>query len=147
MTKKDGPRSVSRRKLVRLASTSALTVVAGSVVTGCTVLDALDADRYAVTITGGGRYEPTTLTVPVGATVVWRNMDEVPHSVANDPDALEDSSRVSMPDGAEPLDSGDIMTGDRFSHTFTVAGTYVYTCGNHPGENTIGTVTVEEDGG
>lgn len=141
----DGHRSVSRRSLLRLGGTSVATVMIGALAAGCTLLDAIDDDRYSVTMTDGSRYEPTVLTVPVGATVVWRNLAERPHTATADPDLLDDPSRVSLPDGAEPWDSGDILTGEQWAYTFTRPGTYIYGCQYHQGDGMIGTVTVESD--
>lgn len=60
---------------------------------------------------------PTTLTIPVGTKVTWINHDDVPHIVMN-----TDKSFVS------PV----LDTDERFSHTFTTTGTYVYYYSIHP---------------
>jgi plastocyanin len=57
------------------------------------------------------------VTVPVGATVTWVNGDDVPHTVV----ATDKSFRSKVLD-----------TDDRFSFTFTRAGTYDYFCSIHP---------------
>lgn len=138
-----GHRRFTRRKVLRAGSRSAAAIVAASLVAGCTVLEARDDDRYVVEITTRARYEPSGLTVPVGTTVVWRNMDEIPHTATTDPNLLPDPTRTSIPDGAEVWDSGEIMPGDRWTYTFTVPGTYVYGCQYHQADGMVGTVTVE----
>ncbi len=70
----------------------------------------------AVTI-GNFTFAPATLTVPAGATVTWANGDDIPHTVA----AVDKSFRSKVLD-----------TGDRYSFTFTKAGTYEYFCSIHP---------------
>jgi plastocyanin len=64
-------------------------------------------------------FEPPTLTVAVGATVVWTNRDDDPHTVtgADDP----------TPFASPPLD-----TGETFSFRFEKPGTYRYFCSIHP---------------
>ena len=61
---------------------------------------------------------PATLTVPVGATVTWINRDDVPHTVVS-----TDKKTIVSP----ALD-----TDEKFSFTFTAAGTNDYFCSVHP---------------
>lgn len=62
-------------------------------------------------------YSPMSLTVPVGATVTWKNLDGEPHTV------------VSV-DGA--FRSQALDQNDTYSFTFKKAGTYKYVCSIHP---------------
>lgn len=62
-------------------------------------------------------FGPTTLSIPVGATITWTNHDDVPHVIASD-DKLFKSNALD--------------TDDRFSFTFTKPGTYNYYCAMHP---------------
>jgi plastocyanin len=62
-------------------------------------------------------FAPATATVPVGTTVTWTNHDDIPHNVVSPEQKFK--SRV--------LDTGEV-----FSHTFDVAGTYQYYCSIHP---------------
>ncbi|HKD81829.1 MAG TPA: cupredoxin family copper-binding protein [Candidatus Angelobacter sp.] len=62
-------------------------------------------------------FTPTSITVPVGSTVLWTNHDDIPHTVVS-----EDKSFKS-----KALD-----TDDKFSFTFTKPGTYTYYCSIHP---------------
>ncbi|MEE9181236.1 MAG: plastocyanin/azurin family copper-binding protein, partial [candidate division NC10 bacterium] len=70
-------------------------------------------------------YLPGTLTVVAGTTVTWVNQDLVIHTVTSD---------VGL------FDSGSMRPGDRFSFTFTTAGTFTYRCLPH--EFMRGTVVV-----
>src|SRR5215469_1300613 len=63
-------------------------------------------------------FGPATLTVPVGATVTWTNQDDVPHNVVST-------------DGKD-IKSPVLDTDQKFSYTFTKAGTYDYYCKIHP---------------
>ena len=64
-------------------------------------------------------FSPPTLTVVAGTTVTWINRDDIPHTVVS-----SDDSRV--------FKSKALDTDDRFSFTFTRAGTYSYFCSIHP---------------
>jgi len=72
------------------------------------------------------KFSPSTLTVPVGATVTWTNADSTQHTVTAD-------------DGS--FDSGPPAPGASFSQVFTTAGTFTYHCNIH--SNMTGTVTVQ----
>ena len=62
-------------------------------------------------------FGPSTLTVAVGTTVTWVNRDDIPHTVVSDDKVFK----------SKALD-----TDDKFSYTFTKAGTYAYFCSLHP---------------
>jgi plastocyanin len=66
-------------------------------------------------------FSPTTFTVRVGGTVTWFNGDTVQHSVTTN----------ATPAPPAAFDSGLLDPGARWSHTFTVAGTYEYHCTPH----------------
>lgn len=72
-------------------------------------------------------FSPSTLTVKVGDTVTWTNMDSVGHTVTSD-------------SGSE-LASSTLSNGGSYSHTFTSAGTFSYHCRPHP--TMKATVTVQ----
>ena len=62
-------------------------------------------------------FGPQTLTVPVGATVTWTNRDDIPHTSVS----------------TDGLFKSKVMdTDEKFSYTFTKAGTYPYFCSIHP---------------
>jgi amicyanin len=63
-------------------------------------------------------FMPQTLTVPVGTTVTWINHDDIPHTVLS-----TDKTTIVSP----ALD-----TNEKFSYTFTAAGTNDYYCSVHP---------------
>jgi plastocyanin len=73
-------------------------------------------------------FVPTTLTVKVGAKVVWTNDDSDAHTV------------TSQGSGGA-LNSKAMNTGDTFSYTFTSPGTYSYLCTIHPFMTASVTVT------
>ena len=61
-------------------------------------------------------FGPDTLTVAVNSTVTWVNKDDVPHVIASN-------------DGV--FKSKALDTDDKYSYTFTKAGTYKYECVIH----------------
>ena len=67
-------------------------------------------------------FTPPTLTVAVGATVTWVNRDDIPHTVVSTDDPKVFKSKA-------------LDTDDKFSFTFTKAGTHAYFCSLHPKMN------------
>jgi plastocyanin len=63
-------------------------------------------------------YQPQTFDVSVGGTVVWYNGDTAIHTITSD--------------GSGQFDSGNVLPGNTFRHTFTAAGTFPYHCNPHP---------------
>jgi plastocyanin len=62
-------------------------------------------------------FGPPTITVPVGTTVTWTNSDDIPHTAVSTDGVFK--SKV-------------MDTDEKFSYTFTKAGTYPYYCTIHP---------------
>ena len=62
-------------------------------------------------------FGPQTITVPVGTTVTWTNSDDIPHTSVSTEGVFK--SKV-------------LDTDEKFSYTFTKAGTYPYYCTIHP---------------
>ena len=64
----------------------------------------------------GVKYEPETLTVNRGDTIVWVNKDPFPHTVT----------------AKGAFDSHDIAAGKSWKYTASKAGEYAYICTLHP---------------
>jgi plastocyanin len=62
-------------------------------------------------------FMPMEVSVPVGGSVTWKNLDPEPHT-------------VTSTDGA--FRSAGLDQGDSFTFKFTKAGTYPYICSIHP---------------
>ncbi len=71
----------------------------------------------------GYAYEQQTLEVTAGTTVQWVNQDPAAHT-------------VTFTDGS--VDSGNIGSGQSWSHTFTAPGTYKYYCKPHAYQDDAG---------
>jgi plastocyanin len=85
------------------------------------------AKRVDVTIKSM-QFNPASISIHTGDTVVWTNNDDRDHSVVA---------------GDGTFRSGNIGGGESFEHKFATAGTFAYTCGYHP--RMKGTVTVKSE--
>jgi len=74
----------------------------------------------------GFAYAPRTITIAVGTTVTWRNLDPEPHTVRS---------------GDELVRSGALDQDETYSVRFDKPGTYHYGCSIHP--QMSGTITVQ----
>jgi plastocyanin len=99
--------------------------------------DDAGGDDTASTDDGGGgcdanvcleglAFAPEDVSVAVGETVTWANVDGTDHTVTSDDDTF---------------DSGTLPDGDTFEQTFDEAGAFTYHCAIH--SSMTGTVTVE----
>lgn len=70
-------------------------------------------------------FAPMSLTVAVGSTVTWENLDDEPHTVVSDTGLFR---------------SGALDTKESFSFKFDKAGTYRFSCSIHP--RMAGTIVV-----
>lgn len=62
-------------------------------------------------------FNPQTITVPAGTTIIWINKDDDVHTVVS---------------AEKKFSSGALDTNDKFSFTFNDSGTYNYYCSMHP---------------
>jgi len=104
-------------------------------------------ESAAVTIVKGSyniqqtdNYTPKEITVVLGKNnkVVWKNIDEVAHTVTADPGQ---SGKFTQ----EASRSRFLQAGENFTFVFTKPGTYKYHCEPHPWMK--GTVTVQAAAG
>ena len=73
--------------------------------------------------TADGCFIPSMVTIDIGGEVIWENNDTAAHTITS-------GTAVEGPSGV--FDSGLIMAGSSFSHTFEDAGTFDYFCMVHP---------------
>ena len=118
-----------------------------SVVSMVAIAPSAFADHHMVTVTNAigsstpgcedtnSCFIPNPVTIPMGGTVTWENVDNAAHTVTS-------GSPADGPDGV--FDSSLIMAGGAtFSHTFDDVGTYDYFCMVHPWMQ--GSVIVEDE--
>jgi plastocyanin len=114
-----------RRSAGALAATVALPLLAGSWIGWHGVAAAPAASDVVI---DNYTFGPATLTVPRGTTVTWINKDDDPHTVVSDTDP-------------RLFKSAALDTDEKFTFTFSDAGTFKYFCTIHP--RMQGTVIVQ----
>ncbi|MFA5843943.1 MAG: cupredoxin family copper-binding protein [Coriobacteriia bacterium] len=97
---------------IRMLVLAAAVVVLATLV-GCTGAKS-GSGGSSVSIKGFA-FEPASLKVAKGSTVVWTNNDSVDHTIIG-----------------EGFNSGQIAPSSTFRYKFDKAGTYDYSCGIHP---------------
>jgi plastocyanin len=87
--------------------------------------------QQAAVTAGDNFFQPQSLTVSAGTTVVWTSTGALPHTVTSDTGAF---------------DSGTLNNGGTFQFTFSQPGTYPYYCefhGTSGGVGMAGTIVVQ----
>lgn len=74
------------------------------------------------------------VTVPLGTTIEWQNLDGVQHTATS----------TDVPPGGSSFDSELIGSGGTFSFTPDATGTWTYFCEVHPSQMVGATITVTE---
>ncbi len=119
-----------------------------------------DGTTHTVEMTDGLAFDPDSLTVAPGDTVVFENVGSVGHSVT----AYEEGEDESIPEDAEYWaaggfdseqaardaysatgsieDTGNVPGGESWSHTFETEGTHDYFCIPHEGAGMVGRIEV-----
>ena len=108
------------KKIVYLASVALPVLIAMVLLAAASSSVAANAQPSAATAAvkiDNFVFGPQTLTVPVGTTVTWTNSDDIPHTSVSTEGVFK--SKV-------------LDTDEKFSYTFTKAGTYPYYCTIHP---------------
>ena len=98
-----------KRRALPLAAAAMLLLGIGAYA-GAAAPDAVTIANFA--------FSPTPLTVASGTKVTWTNTDDEPHTVVS-------------ADGGKTFKSAALDTDDKFSFTFSKAGTYKYFCSIH----------------
>lgn len=121
------------------------TTVAG--LAGCSGRDA--AGPREVAMTDDFTFEPTTVSIDVGATVTWRNAGRVDHTVTAYADDIPPEADYFASGGFDSesaarskMSAGLIGPDESYTHAFDVAGRYEYFCIPHESAGMTGTVRV-----
>lgn len=88
-------------------------------------------------------FQPATIEVRAGQTVVWKNSSREVHTVTADPGEATDAQDVELPKGAKRFDSGFLNPTQTYEHTFKTPGTYRYVCTLHEVQRMVGQVIVK----
>ncbi len=132
-------RRISRREFARLATTMAAGGIGLIAASGCVQES---THHHTVKITDTGHFDPGSVKIPVGDSIVWQNKDVLPHTATCDPSKVTQQSDVQLPNGAQPWNSGTIQPGQTWSYQFNTRGTFVYFSIDDEQNNFIGTVVV-----
>ncbi len=98
-------------------------VFAGSVMIALVLLGGVGRSLFAQQATmpevkiDNFSFGPASITVAAGTTVTWINRDDIPHTVVSADSVFK----------SKALD-----TDEKFTYTFSKAGTYSYFCSLHP---------------
>jgi len=117
---------MTKRKLFVALLTAAVLSITVALISNPTNARSEDKPQAAEVRVDNFTFGPQSLTVPVNTTVTWINRDDLPHVIVSN-------------DGV--FRSKALDTDDKFSFTFTKAGTYPYFCGIHP--KMVGKIVVQ----
>ncbi|MDP6659052.1 MAG: cupredoxin domain-containing protein [Candidatus Poseidoniia archaeon] len=101
-------------------------IALAALLAGLALLGSAQAADYEIHINNFA-FDPDEVTIVAGDSVTWYNVDSSSHTVKND---------------TGEFDSGNLASGQEFSHIFQAAGNYSYHCGIH--ETMTGVVHVEK---
>lgn len=100
-----------------------------------------------ITMTNDVRFDPAEIVIGVGTTVEWVNTSEMPHTATGDPGQNPFKKTrpelIVLPDTADSWGSELMQPGDKYRHTFTVPGDYLYICFPHVLSGMTGKIVVE----
>jgi len=88
-------------------------------------------------------FQPATIKVKAGQTVMWKNSSSEVHTVTADPSVAVNPKDVALPKGAKQFDSGYLNPGKTYEQTFRTPGTYRYVCTLHEAQHMIGQIIVK----
>lgn len=110
--------------------------------------------QQTVEMTDSLVYDPDSVTVAPGTTVVWQNVGAVGHSVTAYEDEIPGEAEYfasgdfdSEQAARDAYPEGEIGGGEQYEHTFDVEGAYEYFCIPHESAGMVGTIEVGEGGG
>lgn len=112
------------------------------------------SETHTVDMTDTLVFEPESLTIAPGDTVVWENVGSIGHSVTAYEDNIPENAEYFASGGFDAEQpardnypaQGNILGGETYSHTFETEGTYEYFCIPHEDVGMIGTIEVSSAG-
>lgn len=143
---------ISRRGV--LLTATGTTTLAGAAGTA----PAQEQTTHTVDMTDELIFDPDSLTIAPGDTVVWENVGTIGHSVTAYEDGIPEDATYYASGGFETEqaareaytagepESGDILGGESYEHTFETEGTFEYFCIPHESVGMLGTIEVTPGG-
>jgi len=99
-------------------------------------------DTVVVTLTNELQFEPDSVRIHRGETVVWENTSVLIHTSTDDPAQEAIEGDAVLPDGAKAWSSGRLEPRGSFARTFTIPGEYHYFCIPHEAAGMKGMIQV-----
>ncbi|MFB6254752.1 MAG: plastocyanin/azurin family copper-binding protein [Halobacteriaceae archaeon] len=140
---------MDRRTYLKGAGMLSMTVVGGCVQPGATTQGEYDVGM------GGTYFTPQKLTVTPDTTVVWKNTNSRSHTVTAVESGIPEGADYFASGGFESEEKavdaymqelkGRIITGETYSHTFSIPGTYNYYCIPHRAAGMVGQIVVSKE--
>jgi plastocyanin len=144
-----------RRAFLRTAG-SGVAVATGAAAMPGSAAAAADGETHTVEMTDGLAFEPESLTVAPGDTVVFENVGNAGHSVTAYADDIpeeadywasggfdsEDAARSAYSPTGSLEDTGNVAGGESWEHTFETEGSHEYFCKPHEAGGMVGTIEV-----
>lgn len=114
-----------------------------------TANDPFGVPAATVSITKERAFEPHSVSITAGQTILWVNYSRTAHTVTADKEFALSAEHVDLPEGVRPFNSEGILPGEVYRRRFTVPGHYKYFCIPHEEDGMIGEIVVraKEDGG
>lgn len=146
-----GPRRpLSRRTALRTALAGATAGATASAV----ATDASAQGSTTVEMTDSLEFQPASLEVAPGTTVVWETVGSTPHSVTAYEDEIPDDAEYfasggfgSESEARSAYPDGAVEQGETYEQTFDAEGEYGYFCIPHEGAGMVASLTVSADAG
>jgi len=119
------PSTTTASPITTAAKTATSTAGTSSPSAGTSTASPTASPGVQTVVISGFSFQPASLTVQRGASVMWRNDDSVAHRIVSDTNAFS---------------SLNLNQGNTYTHQFSEAGSYPYHCGIH--SYMTGTITV-----
>jgi plastocyanin len=110
-----------------------------------------DSKQQSVGMTEDYTFDPKTVRIPVGTTVVWKNTSKVAHTVTAYEDMIPKDAAYFASGGFKSeraarknVNAGLIGPDEQYEHTFEQAARYRYFCIPHESLGMVGTVQVQQ---
>jgi plastocyanin len=121
---------------------------------GGAAAEAVAQGQQTVEMTDNLVFDPDSVTIASGTTVVWRNTGSIGHSVTAYEDEIPGEAEYFASGGfdseqaaRQAYPEGEIGGGEQYQHTFEVEGSYRYFCIPHETAGMVASIEVAAGGG
>lgn len=128
--------------------------LAGGATAGTVADEAVAQGQQTIEMTDNLVYNPDSVTVAPGITVVWQNTGSIGHSVTAYENEIPGEAEYFASGGFDSEQAarqvypeGEIGSGEQYQHTFQVEGSYRYFCIPHETAGMVTSLEVATGGG